>query len=295
MKKSNKLYLGAHVSIAGGVYNCFATAEMLGCDTIQIFVKSSSQWESKPLSINDIEKFHEEQRRTGITPVIAHAAYLSNLASPNPELLTKSREAFLEEINRCDRLEIPNIVIHPGSHKDSGEQTGIDTIIDSINWLVDHTPDYRVKITLETTAGQGASLGHRFEHFAEIIDRVDDPDRLAVCFDTCHVFVAGYNLATSEGFTQTWADFERIIGIDKLAVIHLNDTGKGLGSKVDRHEHIGQGQIGQRAFRLMMQDKRFRKIPKILETPKGEDGRMDLANLALLKKFASQKNKSFDY
>jgi deoxyribonuclease-4 len=279
------------MSIAGGVHNAFAAGEQHGCDTIQIFVKSSNQWKAKPFKPSDLQKYHDEQKRTGIDPVIAHAAYLINLATPDGELLEKSRRSFLEEMDRCEKLGIRYLVIHPGSHMQSGEQAGIDTVVESINWLLDRTIDHRVNITLETTAGQGTNLGYKFEHLAEMIEKSAKPHKLAVCFDTCHAFAAGYEISTRKGYDQTWKEFERIIGIDKLAVIHLNDTKRSLGSKIDRHEHIGRGELGAKAFEMIMQDKRFKKIPKILETPKGDDNRMDDVNLKLLRKFALSKKK----
>jgi len=279
------------MSIAGGVHNAFAAAEKHDCDTIQIFVKSSNQWKAKPFKPTDLQKYHDEQKRTGIEPVIAHAAYLINLASPDKELLEKSRRAFLVEMDRCEKLDIRHLVIHPGSHMQKGEQIGIDTVAESLNWLLERTPDHRVNITLEITAGQGTNLGYKFEHLAEMIEKSGNPNKLAVCFDTCHAFAAGYDISNKKSYNQTWSEFERIIGIEKLAVIHLNDTKKGLGSKIDRHEHIGQGELGVKAFEMIMHDRRFRKIPKILETPKGDDGRTDNVNLKLIRKFAAAKKK----
>lgn len=289
MKKVDKLYLGAHMSISGGVFNALMHGEKASCDTIQIFVKSSNQWKAKPFTLQELDRYHQELKRTGIDPVVAHASYLINLGSPDDELLQKSREAFLVEMDRCEKLEIPYLVVHPGAPKDSGEEYGIKTIAESINWLFDRAADHKVKVTLETTAGQGSSLGHTFEQLAAIIDKVDDRDRVCVCFDTCHAHVAGYDIATRKGYDQTWADFERIIGIEKLAVMHLNDAKKEIGSRIDRHEHIGKGKLGERAFSYIMTDKRFKRIPKILETPKGDDNRMDEVNLALLKKLALKK------
>ena len=283
------MYLGAHMSIAGGVFNAFAAGEEFGCDTIQIFVKSSNQWKAKPLSDEEIEKYRAEQKRTEITPVVAHDSYLINLGSPDAALLQKSRDAYLIEMERCEKLKIPYLVTHPGSHMNAGEEAGIAKIAESINWLFERTEDYKVKITLETTAGQGTNLGHKFEQIAAMIEKSRQPDRLAVCFDTCHAFAAGYDIASRGGYDRTWADFDRIIGLKKLAVIHLNDSKKGQGSRVDRHAHIGEGELGRKPFEFIMQDERFARIPKILETPKGDDGRMDDVNLGLLRKLAKKK------
>ncbi|OQX92194.1 MAG: deoxyribonuclease IV [candidate division Zixibacteria bacterium 4484_95] len=286
-----KLYLGAHMSIAGGVFNAFGHGEEFGCDTIQIFVKSSNQWKAKPLTDEEVQKFKEEQKRTGIKPVVAHDSYLINLGSPDPALLEKSRKSFLMEMERCERLGISYLVTHPGSHMGIGEKEGINKIAESIIWLLERTDGFAVKIVLETTAGQGTNLGYKFEQIAALIEKSRKPEKLMVCFDTCHAFAAGYDISTLESYEKTFEEFRRIIGLKKLAVLHLNDSKKGLGSKVDRHEHIGQGMIGKGAFKLIMQDSRFKTIPKILETPKGNDGRMDDVNLSLLRRFARSKKK----
>ena len=288
---TKNILVGAHMSIAGGVFNAFSHGEKFGCDTIQIFVKSSNQWKAKPLANEEIEKCFAEQKRTGIQPVVAHDSYLINLCSPDPALLEKSRQAFLIEMERCEKLGIPYLVTHPGSHMKTGEDEGVNKIAESINWLLERTDGYNVKITLETTAGQGTNLGYKFEQIASMIDKTKQPDRLAVCFDTCHAFAAGYDISTKEGYEQTWREFDRIIGLGKLAVLHLNDSKKVLGSRVDRHQHIGEGELGRKVFELIMQDERFAQIPKILETPKGDDGTMDDINLGLLRKFAGVKKK----
>lgn len=277
------------MSIAGGLYNAFAEGERKGCNTIQIFVKSSNQWNAKPITDEELEKYHQEQKRTGISPVIAHDSYLINLGSPNPELLEKSRQAFLIELQRCEKLAIPYLVTHPGSYLDSAEQSGIDRVAQSLGWLFEKTPDFKVMVALETTAGQGSNLGYTFEQLAEMIEKSGIPQRCMVCFDTCHAYAAGYDIANPEGYEQTWEAFERIIGLDKLAAIHLNDSKKGLGSRVDRHEQIGRGTLGKDAFGFIMRDKRFKNIPKLLETPKGDNDEMDEINLKLLRNLASTK------
>jgi deoxyribonuclease IV len=284
--KPQKYMLGAHMSISGGLYNAFTEGERKGCETIQIFVKSSNQWKAKPISDEEIEKYHQEQKRTGISPVVAHDSYLINLGSPNPELLEKSRQAFLVELQRCEKLAIPYLVTHPGSHLESSLQSGIDRVAESLTWLFERTPDFEVKVALETTAGQGSNLGYTFEQLAEMIAKSGRPDRCRVCFDTCHAYAAGYDIACEIGYEQTWKAFERIIGMEKLAAIHLNDSRKGLNSRVDRHEQIGKGTLGIKAFELLMRDKRFENIPKILETPKGDNDEMDEINLKLLRKLA---------
>jgi len=282
------MLLGAHMSIAGGAYNAFAQGERFGCTTIQIFTKSSNQWKAKELTDEEIEKYHAEQERTGINPVIAHDSYLINLGSPDATLVKKSREAFLIEMQRCETLKIPALVTHPGSHLGQGEEWGIKRIAESISWLHKKTAGFKVKIALETTAGQGTNLGYKFEQIASMIEQSTEPERLAVCMDTCHIFAAGYDITTKKAYQQTISEFDRIIGLDRLAAIHFNDSKKELGSRVDRHNHIGEGFIGEEPFGYFMRDKRFDKIPKLLETPKGDDGEMDKINLSKLRKLAGK-------
>jgi len=282
------MLLGAHMSIAGGVFNAFTQGEEFGCTTIQIFTKSSNQWKAKELTEREVEKYHSEQKRTGINPVIAHDSYLINLGSPDSALIKKSRKAFLVEMQRCETLKIPYLVTHPGSHLGKGEEWGIKRIAQSLDWLHERAEGFRVKIALETTAGQGTNLGYRFEQIASMIEQTLEPDRLAVCLDTCHIFAAGYDITAREAYEKTISEFDRIIGLDRLAVIHFNDSKRELGSRVDRHSHIGEGHIGEKSFGFFMKDKRFEKTPKILETPKGEEGEMDRINLDKLKKLAGK-------
>jgi deoxyribonuclease-4 len=291
-KNTGKFYLGAHMSIAGGLFNAFAEGEHKGCDTIQIFVKSSNQWKAKPISDEELAKYHEEQKRTNITPVIAHDSYLINLGSHDTELLEKSRQGFLIEMQRCEKLSIPYLVTHPGSHLGTGEEAGIDRIGESMAWLFARTEGFKVKIALEITAGQGSNLGYNFEQLAKMIEKSGMPERSMVCFDTCHAYAAGYDISCEIGYEQTWQAFERIIGMDKLAAIHLNDSKKGLNSRVDRHEQIGKGTLGHKVFELIMRDSRFSNIPKILETPKGNSDEMDEINLNLLRKLGGLEQKS---
>lgn len=277
------------MSIAGGVYNAFDHGESFKCTTIQIFTKSSNQWRAKPLSDDDITAFKRRQVETGISPVMAHDSYLINLGSNDKALLRKSREAFLVEIERCELLEIPYLVMHPGSHTGAGEESGLETITDSLSWLHQKSPGAKVMTCLETTAGQGTNLGYRFEQIAEMIERTDSPERLGVCLDTCHIFAAGYDIRTEKAYRKTVREFDSIIGLERLKVIHFNDCKRELGSRVDRHAHIGEGQIGVEGFGLFMNDRRFAKIPKILETPKGDDGMADDRNLSLLRSLVKEK------
>lgn len=279
-----KQKLGAHMSIAGGVYHAFTHGKGAGCDTMQIFTKSSNQWRAKSLGKEEIEEYLRLQEETGIEPVVAHTSYLINIASSDKALNQKSREALAIEVERCEALQIPFLVLHPGSHLGAGEEIGIKNIAGALDWVHVQTPRAKAKIALETTAGQGAHLGFKFEQLRDMIDLTKEKERLAVCLDTCHVFAAGYDIRTEKGYEQTIADFDRTVGLDRLGAIHFNDSKKGLGSRVDRHEHIGKGFLGKEAFGFFLNDKRLAHIPKILETPKGPDYKEDKINLAVLRK-----------
>ena len=273
------LLIGAHMSIAGGVYNALVSGKELGCTTIQIFTKNANQWKAKELSAEEIEKFKQLQKETQISPVVAHDSYLINIASKDKELLQKSRESLLFELTRTEQLGLPYLVMHPGSNPD--EADAIRRMADCLNWIHSKASKYKGKICLETTAGQGKTLGHRFEQIAQIIDLVQEKKRLGVCYDTAHTFAAGYDIRTRKTYDQTFKKFDKIIGLKRLEVIHLNDSKKDLGTRVDRHEHIGKGFIGLDAFRMLLNDPRFENIPKILETPK--EGDMDKKNLKILR------------
>lgn len=277
--------LGAHMSVAGGVYTAAERGEELGCTAIQIFTKNANRWEAKPLTNEDISKYKEEMAKTSITNVVAHNSYLINLCSPDKELIKKSRNACLIELERCEALGIPALVTHPGSHMGSGEETGVKGIAASLDWLHSNFDGTTAKIALETTAGQGNHLGYTFEQIADMINFTKDSDRLVVCLDTCHIFSAGYDIRTEETYNKTIDDFDRIIGLDKLSCIHLNDSKFDFGMKKDRHEEIGEGFIGLEAFGYIMNDDRLKDIPKVLETPKGDDGKsQDIIALKKLKK-----------
>jgi deoxyribonuclease-4 len=275
--------LGAHMSIAGGVFNAFLHGKSVGCNTIQIFVKSNNQWRAKPLSDEEVEKYHQLQKETGIYPVVAHDSYLINAASQDQTLNAKSRDALKIELERCQTLKIPYLVMHPGSHVGAGESVGLTTIARALNEIFEELEDQGTKIALEATAGQGSNLGYKFEHLADIMGRVKQPNRMAVCMDTCHVFAAGYDIRTALGYKNVMAEFDRIVGLQHLAAIHFNDSKKGLGSRVDRHEHIGKGELGKEAFGFFLNDARLDKVPKILETPKGPDYAEDKVNLKVLR------------
>jgi len=271
------------MSIAGGVFNAFLHGKSAGCNTIQIFVKSNNQWRAKPLSDEEVEKYHQLQKETGIYPVVAHDSYLINAASQDKALFAKSRDALKIELERCQTLKIPYLVMHPGSHVGAGESVGLTTIAQALNEIFEELEDQGTKIALEATAGQGSNLGYKFEHLADIIGRVKQPNRMAVCMDTCHVFAAGYDIRTALGYKTVMAEFDRIVGLPHLAALHFNDSKKGLGSRVDRHEHIGKGELGKEAFGFFLNDARLDQVPKILETPKGPDLAEDKVNLKVLR------------
>jgi deoxyribonuclease IV len=290
-KGENEMPLGAHVSISGGVYNAPYNGKEATCDVVQIFTKSSNQWRAKPLTDEDASLFHKAQKETGVTVACAHDSYLINLASPDAALFAKSYEGFFEEMKRCDFLSIPNLVMHPGSHVGSGETAGLARVAEAFNRMFSADPDGKVTICLETTAGQGTNLGYRFEQLAEIIDQVEHKGRLGICLDTCHIFAAGYPIATEAQYKDTMKKFDSILGLDRLRIIHVNDSMKGSGSRVDRHQHIGDGEIGKAVFGYFLNDRRLAKVPMILETPK-ESAAEDIANLKILRSLIKEKKGS---
>lgn len=275
--------LGAHMSIAGGVDKALLQGKEVGCDTVQIFTKSSRQWASKPLSPEEIANFHTARQTTGFTTIVAHDSYLYNFAAPDTALRKKSVHGLIEEMERCEALGIAYLIAHPGAHMGAGEVAGIKTIAKSIDDMHSACPGYQTKLALEITAGQGSTLGHRFQQVRQIIDATAAPERLRVCFDTEHAFAAGYDFRTAAGYARTFAEFDEEIGLDRLVAFHLNDAKKDLGCRVDRHEHIGKGCIGLEAFRLLLNDTRFGDLPMCLETPKSKDCHEDRENLATLR------------
>ncbi len=277
-----ELLVGAHMSIAGGIHLAFDRAQLAGCRTLQIFLKNSNQWRAKTLTHQDQALFSEAQARSGIEPVLAHGSYLINLATPDRALHKKSLEAFIEELERANWLGVPAVILHPGAHKGSGEAAGIAAVAEGLNEAFERVPP-PVTVLLENTAGQGSSLGHSFEQLCAILERVRAADRVGFCLDTCHLFAAGYDISTSAGYRRTMRTLDRLIGKEKIRAFHVNDSRKPLGSRVDRHTHIGQGCIGLEAFRCLINDRSFRAVPKILETPKGEDLEFDRMNLRTLR------------
>jgi deoxyribonuclease IV len=282
------LPLGAHQSIAGGTPRAVERGVEVGCRVLQIFVKNNNRWVGKPIERPEARAFRSAARGAKLSRIIAHTSYLINLASPVAELRRQSIDALVEEIERCRRLGIPDLVYHPGSHGGEGETAGVRRIAASLDEVFARTEGARVRILLETAAGQGSCVGHRFEHLRDILGAVRNPKRVAACFDTCHVHAAGYDIVSREGWLETMSAFERTVGLSRLAAIHVNDSKKPRGSRVDRHEHIGHGTIGRRGFRNLMTDPRLASIPKFLETPKDEDTLVqDRRNLAVLRRLAT--------
>ncbi|MRR05376.1 MAG: deoxyribonuclease IV [Deltaproteobacteria bacterium] len=276
-------YLGAHMSISGGLSKAIGRGSAAGCGVIQIFTQNSNQWRGKAVSDSEVALFREKRAAAGLYDIVSHDIYLINLAAAPGEVRDKSLAGFLEEMERCTRLGIDKIVMHPGSHVGEGEETGISRIVEAFDYLLETGKDFSGKILLETTAGQGTNIGYRFEQLGEIRNRSAHPDRFGYCFDTCHTFAAGYDFTSEEGYQKVFADFDRILGLENLLAFHFNDSKKGLGSRVDRHDHIGQGVLGLSGFRLLMNDERFVRVPKILETPKGDNEEMDAINLKTLR------------
>ena len=266
-----KPLLGAHMSTAGGHHNAITDGAAIGCHAVQIFTASPRQWRAPSIKPDLAEKFKEVVAESGLTKTVAHDSYLINLAAePGSEVLEKSRIAFKAEIERADALGVNFLVSHPGAHGGAGEDVGIARLIESLDVIHAQTPDAKVRTALETTAGQGTYLGGKFEHLARVIQGVQNPERLAVCLDTCHIFAAGYDIRTPETYAETMRLFDEVIGLKWLQVIHANDSQKAFGSHADRHAHIGEGEIGLEAFRLLVNDPRMAGLPVIVETPESE-------------------------
>jgi len=277
------------MSIRGGVSMAIERARSIDCTAMQVFVKNNMQWFARPLTAEEIRAFLNHVQRGELLSVFGHANYLINLAATNPQFHANSIRALAEELVRADQLELPFLVLHPGAHLGAGEEAGLKKIAGSIDEVFWKIPKVRTKIALEITAGQGSCIGHRFEHLAHIIANVREPERLRVCLDTAHLFAAGYDINSESGVKKTFQKFDRVIGRDRLVAIHVNDSKTQRGSRVDRHEHIGKGQIGLEAFRFIMRSPRFRKIPKVLETPKEKDLAEDVINLKTLRRLANQR------
>ncbi|MEO8285602.1 MAG: deoxyribonuclease IV [Chloroflexota bacterium] len=284
---SSQLKLGAHMSTAGGYYKALDRGREIGCTAVQLFTKNANQWAGKPISPEDVKLFKGSLEQAGYTDsdLIAHDSYLINLATPDDALWAKSLAAFGHELDRCAMLGVPALVTHSGAHVGSGEEAGIARIAEGIDRVLSERPDQEVTVLLETTAGQGTCLGYTFEHLRDVIGGVSEENRrrVAVCWDTCHLFAAGIDFTEEYKYERMVESFDRIIGLDRLRAIHMNDSVKGLGSRVDRHANIGKGMIGLEPFRFIMNDPRLAALPKVLETPKEADMADDIINMDVLR------------
>jgi len=272
--------IGAHISTKGGLHTVFERASIIDASALALFAKNSNQWKGKTLTDDDVALFAKTRN---VRPILTHASYLINLATTNEEFHRKSIDAMIDELDRAERLGIHAVVLHPGAHLGAGVDAGLDQIARSLDRIHAAIPNHRVVTLLETAAGQGSCLGCTFEELGRIIDAVDDKRRVGICIDTCHIFAAGYDIRTRDGYERTIAEVEQHAGIDNVGAFHLNDSKKPLGSRVDRHEHIGDGEIGLDAFRFLLNDERFRRIPKMLETPKKIEHESDRRNLSKLR------------
>lgn len=264
-------FIGAHTSAAGGVHRALLEGKSIGATTIQLFTSNQKQWQGRPLTPEMIETWQQAIDDTGLCHIMSHDSYLINLGGPRLEILEKSRKAFAEEIGRCADLNIPYLNFHPGAALDGDIQECLDRIVESLLLMRPLLEHGKTRLLLETTAGQGSSVGNRFEHLSYIIERVKELIPIGVCMDTCHVFAAGYDIRTSEGWEKTLTEFDRMVGLSFLYAFHLNDSLKDLGSRVDRHQPLGEGKIGWECFRFLMTDPRTRHLPKYLETPGGTE------------------------
>ncbi|HEU5431714.1 MAG TPA: deoxyribonuclease IV [Thermomicrobiales bacterium] len=277
------LELGAHMSVAGGHERAIDRALACAMTACQIFTKNANQWKAKPIDPEAAQRFRARWAESGMRGLVAHDSYLINIASSDDALWEKSRLAFREELDRCDLLGVPYLVTHPGAHLGTGVEAGVARVVEAIDQIHAERPDGQAVILIETTAGQGTTLGRTFEEVAAIVSGVADQSRIGVCLDTCHVFAAGYELRDEASYVATMTAFDQIVGLSRLKAIHLNDSKKGLGSHVDRHTHIGEGELGLEPFRLLLNDARLAGLPGILETPKGDDDADDKRNIATLR------------
>jgi len=278
--------LGVHASIAGGIEKAILRGERIGCTALQIFTGNASRWVVKPLSPTGVEAFHAARLNSSIGRVFAHDSYLINLAAPDDGKWEKSKAAFIDELRRCRQLGLDGLVMHPGAHLESGEEVGLQRVAAAFHEIFAAVPD-APQVLLETTAGMGSHLGWRFEQLARIIERVPEHD-FGICFDTCHVFAAGYDISCEAGYEAVMAEFDRLVGCGRIRLFHINDSKRDCGSRVDRHQHVGRGCIGETGFACLMRDARFADVPKILETPPGEEHADDLRNLELLRRLAGE-------
>ncbi len=282
--RSLPLKLGAHMSVAGGLYRSLERGHSIGCNTIQIFTRNASRWAAKDVSSEEISLFQKARRAARISPVFAHCSYLINLGCEG-EFYERSIDALIAEVIRAEYLGLEFVVLHPGSHMGFGEEQGLKMVVQALNRVFAATSQMKCKIAIENTAGQGNCLGSKLEHLEYFIQHCSHPNRIGICIDTCHLFASGYDLRSKKSYEQTFQELLARIPKRKILAFHLNDSKMPLNSKVDRHEHIGKGHLGIEAFRMLMNDPRFSKVPKVLETPKGKDLAEDVINLSLLRGF----------
>jgi deoxyribonuclease-4 len=274
---------GAHMSTSGGIWKALERGTRISCDIVQVFVKNNMQWFGKPYPPRDIEQFRAQRQTSNLHAIFGHAGYLINLAAPPSDNRDKSIKSLIQEVELATSIEVPFLVLHPGAHLGGGEEAGLDWVVNGLNQVFQATSNSQVRIALENTAGQGSCLGCRLQHLAAIYDRVDRPKRLGICLDTAHLLAAGYDIRTPKGWDAAMDEIERAAGLDQILAFHLNDSKTELGSRVDRHAHIGEGKIGLEAFRYIVNDPRFKIHPGCLETPKSDDLHEDVANLKVLR------------
>ena len=292
MTRGTSPLIGLHTSIAGGLTTALVQGKRLGAEVVQLFVSSPSQWRTHPVSDDSVDQFRQLARESGVLPVMVHGRYLVNLASPQADLRRRSSHTFSDELELTERLGVPYLTIHPGSSTSGSTDAGLKHVADAVRRALDRHPKWRASVLLETTSGSGSTLGGTFEELAWMLTEIDRPDRTGICLDTCHVFVAGYDIRSAVGYEQTFEQFDRIIGLDRLKAFHVNDSKGELGSRRDRHDGIGRGYIGSRAFGRLLRDRRFEGRPFILETPKGtndEGIENDRINLAKLRRYRASR------
>jgi deoxyribonuclease-4 len=286
------LRLGAHESIAGGLHHALERGISAGCESLQMWTKNSRQWQAPPLTSSEIEQFNIARQEHPLAPLVAHASYLINIASPKPDLYRRSVDALTDEVIRCEKLRLDYLVLHPGAHTGSGMEAGLTQATAALREVLAACPGYHVRILLETMAGQGTTLGGEFVELAQMLGAAGSGDGLGVCLDTCHAFAAGHELRTSEGYAVMMQTIDKTIGLPALHVVHLNDSKYPLGSHKDRHEHIGEGYLGSDGFRHILLDPRLDGLAGILETPKSEDLHEDRDNLARLRAVAAGEDET---
>ena len=291
------LRIGAHMSVAGGVSRAVDRAVVHGCEALQIFAKNANQWRGKPLERDDVRRFRRRIDETGIGPVVSHASYLINLATASPPLRTQSLEAFADELDRAHELGLLGVVIHPGTWTSGTETDALRLVSDAVRTVFKARPRRRTMVLFEHTAGQGRTIGHRFEHLAAMIEGLDGSPRVGICLDTCHLMAAGYDLVSEDGYVRTFDEFNHVVGLSRVRVFHANDSKKPCGSRVDRHEHIGRGCLGLEPFRRLLHDRRFAGLPLLIETEKSsgstrpgaiEADPLDMKNLDLLRRLRAE-------